>query len=392
MKNIRRDFLPVILGSDEGAYGCARLFYDGCGAEALIVAAEANPATSHSRILFRKIIPGLDNHTVFRTEIPRLLKKLRCDFPKIILVPCSAEFSDLLYRNAPKISKYIVNPLSPPEVYSKLRNKRSFFSICETLGFSHPDYLISPPSGLCSRTLPFEFPCVLSPVNCAASGFQSYPIKNKKRLYVCYNRADFISVIDSFLAAGYNEPVSVRHFAGDPDNLRIVTAYCGRNGKVRLVGVGKPIYKKPPEGDNQYRQFCALLTVRDRKLCDTAADFIERTGYRGFVSMPAEIDAESGEYLFSGFYPYLSGASYHIHTAGKNLARCLVEDAIDLLPFQKREYAEDAGLWSDLTFSGLCRYTGIRFKESPDSAFSYSFDISPARLLTVYKIKNRALN
>ena len=70
-------FLPILLGSDENAYACARLFYDEYKIKPLLLCARPLAPTSYSHILTRRVINGFDTGTVFKEIMEEFLPLLK---------------------------------------------------------------------------------------------------------------------------------------------------------------------------------------------------------------------------------------------------------------------------------------------------------------------------
>ena len=75
MKNISKDIIKklnvkfVILGSDENAYGIARILNDNYDLISTVFCQKALPATDKSRILDRRIIENFSDDKVFVSEM-----------------------------------------------------------------------------------------------------------------------------------------------------------------------------------------------------------------------------------------------------------------------------------------------------------------------------------
>ena len=388
MKKSGCGFLPVIFGTDETAYGCARLFYENYGADSVLLGSRAHPATDYSRIFIRKLIPNLDTSVVFRREVPKILKDLISDFPRLFLIPCSERYTCLLVRNAPLIGRFAENRLLSPQTYEKIQDKLSLFLTCSRLGLSYPSCIISTPSVLCGQAIPFDFPCMLYPVRSELSCKVS-DINEKHYIGIYTGKDELMSALSALISAGHNEPVILQAYS-HLKNIRIISAYCGMNAKVRLIGAQKPIQRGPE--DSFPGRWTEFESVYDREICGFCADFLERIGFRGFACVELITYPESGKYLFSGFKPCPGASFYNIRAGRYDLIRCLVEDITERSPYKERLYADGGSISSLLPTFPFYRRPALDFAnaERPDTVLSYSFDFSPARMLSLLRYKRSA--
>ena len=65
-KSYKHDFLPIILGSDENAYGTARLFAEAYGVQPLLLCTLQLAPTRHSRLFRAEIVPELETDVALR--------------------------------------------------------------------------------------------------------------------------------------------------------------------------------------------------------------------------------------------------------------------------------------------------------------------------------------
>ena len=94
----KKDFLPIILGSDENAYGTARLFREAYPevTPLLVCTAQLIP-TRHSRLFDCRIIAGFEREDVFPTRCsaycasaPRTMKSCSSSPARTTIPVCSA--------------------------------------------------------------------------------------------------------------------------------------------------------------------------------------------------------------------------------------------------------------------------------------------------------------
>lgn len=371
---------PIILGSDENAYGHARIFYDRYGVKPLLLCSKELVFTSHSRILDRKIIAELDTPDVFIRTLTPLLQSLNEAERDVLLFPCSDYYAELISVFSDELQRYVKNPLLPKSVFEKLRDKEAFYSTCKDLGIPHPETLICRPSSICGAESPYGYPVVIKPKNSNSYSYLHADIKNRKKVYICHTKAEFTAVLKSFIDASVNENLIIQRYVdGDDSDMLTVNAYCGSDGKVRLVGAGQPVlcYNDSASLGN----YAAIKTAKNRSVCDAASDFLEKISYRGIANFDLKRDPQTGKYLFFEINPRAGRSSYFMIAAGGDLITETVRDCIENEPFTERRYAEKDALWSDVSSYTLKKYVSSDklSGKAPVSAVSFGYDFSPMR-------------
>ncbi|MBQ2252506.1 MAG: hypothetical protein II328_00830 [Clostridia bacterium] len=116
------NLLPVILGSDQNAYGIARSFHEAYGVKSVILARRALSATANSTIVHYAVLEErLEEDEVFVQTLIRFAEnsanKTR------ILVPCSDYYARLAARHSKKLAPYYHFALSDEETLVSLAQK-----------------------------------------------------------------------------------------------------------------------------------------------------------------------------------------------------------------------------------------------------------------------------
>ncbi len=377
-------FLPILLGSDENAYGCARLFYDEYGIKPLLICSRPLPPTSYSKILTRKVIKEFDNGSVFKGVMEEFLPVLKNEAESILVIPCSDYYAELVIKNRALISKYSQAPIITEELYLKFSDKIAFFRLCREKRLPHPDTVISDAEQLLSAPVPFEAPVVIKPRNSNSFSYLHLNMENRKKVYFCESEEEIRKTAKELLAAGYTEPLALQRYVKGERALT-VNAYCDKKGRVRLIGAAAPIleYRAPSLIGN----YAALKTVKEKAVCDKIISFLEGLGYVGFVNLDLKFDEKRNEYLFLELNPRQGRSSYYLHTAGENLMKALTDDAVFNVPYSGVVYADKAGVWSNVSRTLLKSLVDKElFKNVPiDSAIEAAYDFSPLRLCTLIR-------
>lgn len=386
------DFIPIILGSDENAYGCARMFYSISKTKPVLLCSRALLPTEHSGILLRRVVPDLDSPAVFTKVLKETLSVFKNEYKKILVVPCSDYYAELLIKNAEKFNGMIDSPIISADLYSKFSTKGAFCDLCKKHALPHPQTEIALPSALLSVTASFEYPVVMKPSNSNCAEYLHSSIPDRKKAYVCQTEAELKKALESFVIGGFNSPVVVqKYIKGDESGCRVINAYCDKDSKVRLIGAAMPLleYKNGTDIGN----YVALRPVSERELCDKAADFLEAIGYKGFANFDIKFDPERGEHVFLELNPRQGRSSYYMNTAGENLMLPLYEECVLGKGFTNRRYAEGDGVWINEPTNRIkreMRERGLSGSELldkfvPDSALSLTFDFNLPRAITLIR-------
>ena len=81
---------------------------------------------------------------------------------------------------------------------------------------------------------------------------------------------------------------------GDDSYMRVLNAYVGKDGKVKLMCLGNPILEEhSPEGIGSY---ATILTTYDKELMDQVRFFLEDIGYTGFANFDMKYDIRDKQY------------------------------------------------------------------------------------------------
>ena len=384
MKRKEIKLLPILLGSDENAYGCARLFFDGYGIRPLVFCSRALPPTSYSRILTRRVIKDLDSPAVFRAVVEETLPLLKKTARALAVIPCSDYYAELVIRNRNLLSLYSETPTVSESLYKRFSDKAAFLGLCEEYGLPHPETVIMKAEELLASPLPFPLPLVIKPENSNSFSYLHLDMKERKKVYFCTGKREVYGTAESLISAGYRGKLIVQRYIPGSRALT-VNAYCDSDSNVRVIGAAAPIleYRSPSLIGN----YAALKTVKERTVCEAVCRFLKEIGYVGFVNFDLKFDEKRNEFLFLELNPRQGRSSYYMHTGGKDLMSAFVEDALEKVPFGGTHFSEDEGIWSNVSRRVLKRHTdtstlnGMRI----DSAITPLYDPSPMRLLALLK-------
>ena len=142
----KKDFLPIILGSDENAYGTARLFREAYPevTPLLVCTAQLIP-TRHSRLFDCRIIASFEREEVFPDALLGVLRECSKDYEKLLVIPCSDYYTGLLCRHYDHFEGLIANRFIPEQLLETFDTKDRFYALCEQYGMDYPKTVIAAP-------------------------------------------------------------------------------------------------------------------------------------------------------------------------------------------------------------------------------------------------------
>ena len=280
MKKIRKvqvkqkpmeQILPVLLGSDANVYGMARSFYMEYGVTSLAIGKGALAATANSKLVKMAVVePNLEDDAVF-------VKALQ-DFAAahtgrtLVLVSCGDNYTGLMARNRSALEGLYRFACPTPELVEQLDTKEYFYKSCEAHGLAYPKTFGCTNQNWKTVEIPFEFPCIIKASNSVAYWNCRFP--HKKKVFVAYNREEYEAICAAIYSSSYQDNLVLQEYIpGDDNCMRVLNCYSGRDHKVHLMALGRPLLEEQtPEGIGNY---AAIMSIRDEELMSRMKAFLE---------------------------------------------------------------------------------------------------------------------
>ncbi len=322
-------FLPIILGSDENAYGTARLFNDEYGIKPLLVCTRQLIPTLHSRRFTLRRVDDFDLDEVFSRELKKILEEFRGKYDKLLVIPCSDYYAAMTSRHQEEFRELIANRFISEELLDSLDTKDKFYALCEKYGMDYPKTVVATAEKRLSAidSLPFCFPIVVKPENSNATDYLHAKFEGKKKVFFFSDRDEYIKVMESMNRSDYKGKMIIQEFIeGGDDAMRVMNSYSGTDGKVRAMCLGQPILEE--YAPKTLGNYAAIISRSDREVYEKVKKFLEDIGYVGFSNIDMKYDRKNGRYVMFEINPRLGRSSYFVRGAGINMMKILVEDAV----------------------------------------------------------------
>ena len=341
----KQPFLPIILGSDENAYGIARAFHEKYNIVSKVLCKLVYVQCRYSKIIDITLIENFDEEDIFIENIKKIAGEKLKDYEKLILVPCSDRYIELAAKNKDIIEKYFCNKFISYDLLQKFVTKEKFYEACEEYNLPYPKTLICEKKDRLNilENLPFDFPMIVKANNSNSYDYLHSKFEGKKKVFFVNSKEEYIGIINSMNKSDYGDNLIIQEFVpGDDTTQRTLNCYSGNSGKVKLMCFGQPILEDYTP--LQLGNYAAIMTDYNQEIFDKVKKFLEDIKYVGFVNFDMKFDPKSKEYKLYDLNPRQGRSSFFVTAAGYNLAEFLVDNCV----YEKNletVYAKTESLW-----------------------------------------------
>jgi len=349
----KKDFLPVILGSDDNAYGMARAFHEQYGIKSIVVTKGHILPTMHSKIVEKKIYEKLDEPTYFIESMLDLYKELESRADKLLVIASNENYAELAIRHKAELEPHYILPFISEALMDEVVYKERFYEICEEYGLDYPDTLIFKKGMDPEMTLPFEFPIVVKPSD--SMTYFNAQFEGKKKAYVLHDKESFQKTIKAIYSSAYEDSLIVQDYIpGNDTVMRVLNAYVDQHGKVRMMCLGRVILEDyTPILIGNY---VGIIGEENVEIYAKYKKFLEEIGFKGYANIDLKYDRRDGKYKIFELNIRQGRSSYFVTANGYNMAKYLVEDRVYDRP-ASTEYGTNNHLWHTVPKDLLIKYT-----------------------------------
>ncbi|WP_188207906.1 carboxylate--amine ligase [Alkalibacillus aidingensis] len=349
----KENFIPVILGSDDNAYGMARAFHQEYGITSVVVTKGELLSTAHSQIVDKRIFENFDEPESFVQALLTLKDELKERSEHLILIASNENYVELAVRNRSELEPHFILPFVEEEMMDAIIFKENFYNLCEKYDLDYPDTLIFTKGMDPEQELPFGFPVVVKASDSMRYFNAQFP--GKKKAYVIHSKEEFVQTIHNIYSSTYDGTLIIQDYIpGNDTVMRVLNAYCDRNGKVRMMCLGRVVLEDyTPVLIGNY---VGIVGEQDQQLYDQYKTFLEELGFTGYANIDLKYDRRDGKYKIFELNIRQGRSSYFVTANGYNMAKYLVEDRV----YQKDsevDYGKNEVLWHSVPKKLLVNYT-----------------------------------
>ncbi|WP_123041393.1 ATP-grasp domain-containing protein [Cohnella candidum] len=352
----RNDFIPIILGSDENAYGIVRLIHETYRIKPLLLCTRLLIPTMHSNLFDLVQIDRFDHDDVFPGKLLSILEKHAAPNKKLIVIPCSDYYAGMLSRHYGKFKGLIANHFISDTLLDTLDTKDKFYELCERFGLDYPKTVVCEPHERESvlERMDFQFPIVVKPENSNAYDYLHCHFEGKKKVFFFNKREDYLAMIRSMNTSDYGGKLIIQEFIPGGDSaMRVINSYSDDNGNVKMMCLGQPVLEE--YAPKTLGNYAAIISRSDMDIYARVKAFLEKIGYIGFSNIDMKFDSRTGKYMMFEINPRLGRSSLFVRAAGLNMIAALIDQVV----YGKDNdcvYGQATALWTNVPRTVLKRY------------------------------------
>ena len=386
-KNIK--FIPVLTGADLNCYNIARAFHEEYGIKSHAFARYSIGATKYTKIITFHEVAEFDNPSIFIDTLNSFARDISDD-SKLILFGCTDDYVSLIVRNKNMLSDKFIIPYIDKELMEDITLKEKFYQYCEKYNLLYPKTKIYT-KGQTTLDIDFEYPIIIKPSSSAL--YWHYPFDGMKKVYRAKDEEEAWKIIKSIYAGGYPENLILQDtIPGDDVYMYVLTAYCDRQAKVRMMCLGHVLLEEhTPKGLGNH---AAIITEYNPELMEKFKAFLEEIKYVGYANFDIKYDERDGSMRVFEINTRLGRSNYYVTASGNNVTRYIVDDYINGRKFDGCLMNKNVVYWRYIPDSVVYNYVSdkyikiIKQLKKDDKAFSsmrYKYDLkmNPKRRLFI---------
>ncbi|MGL5348699.1 MAG: carboxylate--amine ligase [Peptostreptococcaceae bacterium] len=378
MKNVK--IQPVLVGGDLNCYNVARAYHEEFGVTSIAVGRYELGATKNSKIIDFRVEPSINDEKQFVQILMNLADELASINQKLILVGCTDEYAELIIDNRTVLSQRYVTPYIDKNLKEQLISKECFYQMCEKYGLDYPKtYIYS--QGDEKPSLDFKYPIIIKPSD--SISYWRNPFEGMKKAYVANDESEFNQVIDDIYKSNYSDNLIIQDFIpGDDSNMRVLTAYSDKNGKVKMMCLGHVLLEE--HTPTAIGNHAAIITEYDEGVMMKFKNFLESINYTGFSNFDIKYDERDNTYKVFEINLRQGRSNYYVTGSKNNIAKLVVDDRV-LNKEMDLKICKDEYFWSVIPLNVVYKFVKDEklvarakrlVKENKwTSSFDYKYDL-----------------
>ncbi|MCT1717119.1 carboxylate--amine ligase [Dermabacter hominis] len=326
------DIQPVIVGGDIGAYSLARAFHEAYGVKSIVVSAKLGWQIARSAIIDNVLCEDPMDPDVLAPSLTAIAEKIGAERPNAHVIVLGS--ADATVKSIIRVRDELramdpawTVPYVGLEAFEAGTEKNNFTRLCEKLDVDHPEtVIVDLAAGVPdSFDLPFDYPVIAKPAD--VSAWKRTSFVGKSKVHTVASEQDLRALFAKVHGAGYRKAIIVQDLIpGDDQNMRILTAYCDRDSRIRFASWGRTLLEEHTPG--AIGNPAAIVSGVNREAVAQAQKIVSELGWTGYANFDLKYDPRTGRTVFFELNPRLGRSNYYITAAGHNPVTYYVNEHI----------------------------------------------------------------
>jgi D-aspartate ligase len=307
----------VLLGTGLGVYTLARAFHEEYGVVATVVTKVGIEPMRRSVSCDMRELGGAASDEDLVTALVELAEERGGERPQLLLANADS-LIQLMSDHRERLEEHFVD-------------KAEFAQLCTEHGVATPLTEVidlgeprgedwAPPS------IDIPFPLVMKAAR--TSDIAKVRFAGKKKVWFLETPEELEQLVRTIAEAGYTGRLVVQELVpGDDTAEGSITAYTDAAGRVTLLCSARVLLGE--HTPDALGRPAAMITTEFGDALPQARALLEATGYRGFANFDVKLDARDGQWKFFEVNPRIGRNNFYVTSAGANVSRFVVADAIE---------------------------------------------------------------
>lgn len=326
---MKKDFMLVILGCDENAYGFAKVMHSKYQIKPVVLTTNILEVCKYTKIMDIRVDHNLHDYNHFLKVLTHLGGKLKCNYEKLVIVPCSDVYLELLVRGKDYLKDY-ENKFIDYKTLKKFKDKMSFYEECDKYNLPYPKTLIVNKNNYQEKIkkMDFDYPLILKPNNSNSEEYLNLNFIGKEKVYFINNKEELVNKLDLIYKTNYQDKMIIqKYIKGDDTFMRVLNVYSDKNGVVQRMSLGKVLLEE--YHPKTFGNYAAIISIRGMEpIMEKIKNYLENISFTGATNFDIKIDAETKEYYILEINPRPGRSSYYTTLAGASIQEAYIEDLV----------------------------------------------------------------
>ena len=260
-------------------------------------------------------------------------------------------------KNQDLLSGLFLNKFISYNLLKSFITKDKFYNLCDKYKLRYPKSVIIKESDRLDilKKIHFKYPLILKPNNSNSSEYLHAEFPNKKKVFLIKSETELIQTVNNINKSNYKDNLIVQEFIkGDDTNNLVINAYSSTDGKVRMMGIGRPVLEEyHPKVLGNYAAI--ISEVGYKEVMNDVKKFLENIKYVGFSNFDFKYNEIDKKYYCFEINYRQGRSSYFLNECGVNLIELLTDDLV----YKKRKdiiYPTKKILWLNVPYIVTKKY------------------------------------